>query len=457
MKRVFEIFEQILKIPHESGNEKLIAEYIGNFAKEHGLEYNIDEYFNVFIRKNNNSRNTIILQAHSDMVCVSKLNDFDFKNNAIPFFIDGDFYKSQNTSLGADDGIGVAIILAMLEEENMPNIEAIITTQEETTMAGASNFDYSRITGKTLVSLDGIKEGDIESSSAGMCSITLNKKVNFIDNNENLYRIRVEGLAGGHSGDDIHKNRKNAIKILDKVLYSINNPYIVNISVGAKDNVIASNGFVEIKCTNNLEQINELIGNMNFCLDDEDKDMKIIVEQNDAKNKILIKESDEIIKFINEIEDGLLETFEDGFPLLSSNIGKIELINNKIEIKLSIRSSDVNKEKNQIDKLNKLCKKYNFKMNINSIKPFFPYKKESEIRNILSENYRRLYNKKAEIKKVHACMEGGIFSKNIDDLDICTIAPTIQNCHSINENVSISSTNRVYEWLKETLVQWNIK
>ena len=148
MQRVFEIFEQILSIPRSSGREEKVADFIVDFAREHNLFYNRDEYNNVFIRKDNNSDKTIILQAHSDMVCVSN-NEYDFENKGIEFYIEDDYYMAKNTSLGADDGIGIAIILAMLEEDKMPNIEVMITTQEETTMLGAINFDYKQIKGKT--------------------------------------------------------------------------------------------------------------------------------------------------------------------------------------------------------------------------------------------------------------------------------------------------------------------
>lgn len=157
MKRIFEIFEEILSIPRSSGNENQIANYLIDFAKKHNLESNKDKFNNVLIKKNNHSNKTIILQAHSDMVCVSDI-EYDFDNKGIDFYIDDDYYKAKHTSLGADDGIGIAIILAMLEEtENMPNIEAMITTQEETTMLGAMNFNYDLLSANTLISLDGIK------------------------------------------------------------------------------------------------------------------------------------------------------------------------------------------------------------------------------------------------------------------------------------------------------------
>ena len=141
--------------------------------------------------------------------------------------------------------------------------------------------------------------------------------------------------------------------------------------------------------------------------------------------------------------------------MLSANIGKISVLNNNLEIKYSIRSSDLSKEEMLLNELELLANQYSFEMIIDAKKPFFPFKENSMIRKILADSYKKLYGKETIIKKVHACMEGGILSNNIQDLDICTIAPTIENCHSINERVSISSTKRVYEWLKQTLVKYN--
>ena len=454
MKTVFEYFEEIMKIPRESGKEEKIAQYIINYAKKNNIEYHLGKYNTIFLRKNNNSNNTIILQAHSDMVCVSK-EKFDFDNNGIPFFIDGDYYKSNGTSLGADDGIGVAIILAILQENNnMPNIEAMITTQEETTMLGAMNFDYSLLTSNTLISLDGIKEADIESSSAGMCSITINKKIKYNIYNNNLYKLSIQGLMGGHSGDDIDKNRANAIKIAVQILQCIDNVKISNIEIGKRDNVIPSDGYIIFSSSNDIETIKTRINGLNLKLGKDDKDFKYNIEIIGKCN--IIEETNNILGLLNELKSGLLEIYEnDSFPILSANIGKISLEKDEIIIKYSIRSSDKIKENNIIQEVKALTKKYDFSITIDSLKPFFPYKENSKIRKILEKSYKELYKKDTTIKKIHACMEGGIFSSNIQDLDICTISPTIQHCHSTNENLSISSTKRVYNWLKDTLQRYN--
>ncbi len=453
MKTVFNYFEEIMGIPRESGKEEKIANYLINYAKERNLEYYPGKYNTILIKKNNNSDKTIILQAHSDMVCVSN-NNYDFDNKGIPFYIDGDYYRSKSTSLGADDGIGLAILLAMLDEnDNMPNIEAIITTEEETTMNGATNFDYSNVTGKTLISLDGITEGDIESSSAGMCSIVFNKKVNFEKNNCNCYKLIISGLAGGHSGDDIHKNRLNAIKIANELLNKFN-CNIADISFGSKDNVICNEGYVLFTTNKNIEELNIIINSLNYNLTTEDKNLSIELEEINTDK--YIKESKDIISFVDNIKSGLIEVYkEDNFPLFSANIGTINLMDNNIEIKYSIRSSDFDLENNYLNELKNISDKYGFEMNVIARKPFFAYKEKSQVRDLLYETYKELYKKDAVIKKVHACMECGILSSKIPNLDICTIAPTISNCHSINECVSISSTERVYKWLKQTLIKYN--
>lgn len=454
MKTVFKYFEEIMSIPRESGKEERIAQYLINYAKESNIEYHLGEYNTVFLRKNNNSDKTIILQAHSDMVCVST-NDYDFDNKGIPFYIDGDYYRAKNTSLGADDGIGVAIILAILQEnENMPNIEAIITTQEETTMLGAMNFDYSLITGKTLISLDGIREGEIEASSAGMSSITLSKKINYISDNNKFYKLSVKGLKGGHSGDDINKNRTNAIKLITQILKNIDDTKISSIEIGKRDNVIPSDGYVIFSSKKDIETIKSNIDSLDLKLEKDDRDYSYKIEAIN-RNKI-IETSINIINILDNLKNGLIEVYkEDSFPLLSANIGKVSIEDDVLRIKYSIRSSNILKEDELINETRNMATKYGFEFIIDSSKPFFPYKEKSNIRELLKNSYKELYGKDAIVKKIHACMECGILSNNIKNVDICTIAPTIENCHSVNERVSISSTKRVYKWLKDTLIRFN--
>lgn len=341
MKNTLEYFEEIMKIPRESGKEEKIAEYLVNYAKKNNIEYSLGKYNTVFLKKNSNSNKTIILQAHSDMVCVSN-DEYDFENRGIPFYKDGDYYKSKNTSLGADDGIGIAIILAILQEnENIPNIEVMITTQEETTMLGASNFDYSLLNGKTLISLDGIKEADIESSSAGMCSITISKEILNEESNDIKYKLNISGLMGGHSGDDIHKDRCNAVKLGFNIISKLKCTGLYHVDIGEKDNVIPNNGVIVFSSNFDLDKINETLKGLSYNLSRDDNNLKLSVVQCNQNLK-KISNYNEIINFINELDDGLIERF---------------------------------KEDN------------------------FPYKEKSYIRELLANTYKELYNRETTVKK----------------------------------------------------------
>lgn len=234
-------FEDFLSIPRKSGNEKKISEYLVDFALKNKLEYYVDDNYNVIIKRksNSNSLDTIILQGHVDMVCAS-IKEYDFKNNGIDWYIEDGFYKAHGTTLGADNGIGCSIILSILSNKNLkvPNIEAIFTVEEETSMKGAKKLDYSKITGNKMISIDGTDEGVIEVSSAGMVSINITKALNYIPNEYSTYRITIYGLLGGHSGVDIDKHRGNAIKIMGNILNDIDEVYLLSINGGLRDNVI---------------------------------------------------------------------------------------------------------------------------------------------------------------------------------------------------------------------------
>ena len=286
-----------------------------------------------------------------------------------------------------------------------------------------------------------------------MCSITLSKKINYDVNNNNAYKLSIKGLMGGHSGDDIDKNRANAIKIVFQMLQEIDDANIIAIDFGKRDNVIPSEGYLIFSSSKDINMVKDAIQHVDLELGNDDKNFNYNIEEIDEKKIIL--ESKDISNFLQELKTGLIETFSDGFPLLSANVGKISIENDEVIIKYSIRSSDKAKENDFLNELKDLSNKYGITVCVDSVKPFFSFKEDSMIRRILQDSYKDLYGKETTVKKIHACMEGGILSNNIKDLDICTIAPTIEHCHSVNEDVSISSTERVYEWLKETLQRFN--
>jgi dipeptidase D len=438
-------FEEICKIPRESGNEKGISEYLVKFAQDNNLEYYTDEYYNVIIKKKstNGSNDTIILQDHTDMVCTSDI-DYDFKNNGIDYYIEDGYYKAHHTTLGADNGIGCSILLSILSNNNLkhPNLECVFTTQEETTMLGAKTLDYSKITGKKLISVDGTDEGVIEVACAGMASIKVCKQIEYEENNDNTYKISITGLPGGHSGVEIDKNRGNSLKLMTSILKDIKNYHLISITGGSKENVIPS----ECECLINTDEIIDV----DKYYDDNYPDLKIEIIEQDECAKVIKKEiSDPIIEFMHTIQSGVL-TYRGTFPQTSLNLATIKTINNSIEIEISIRSSKTEEEKQYVDYVRSLAGT-DLDFELLDTKPFFSFKEFSPLRDLLVKKYKELYGKDCILEDVHAGLEGGIFAQNIKDLEICVIAPNLYDIHSINERVEIESVNRVYEWLVKTL------
>lgn len=228
--KVFKYFKDISNVPRESGYEKKVSDYLFNFAKEKFMGYSrwIFKYnYKKKATKGYEKAPTIIFQAHMDMVC-EKANEkvHDFKNDPIEFKIEGDMLYAKDTTLGADDGIGLAYMLAILDSNdiNHPNLEMLFTTEEETTMLGALNVDHNLFEGRILINIDSEEEGKILVSSAGGVDIKHNVPLKWENAKENLevFNIVVEGLKGGHSGLDIHKGRGNAIKILGRILKNLN-------------------------------------------------------------------------------------------------------------------------------------------------------------------------------------------------------------------------------------------
>ena len=438
------IFEDFLSISRPSGNEQKICDYLCHFAEEHNLEYNADKFYNVIIKRksNNGSNGTIILQGHTDMVCMSE-NNYDFDSQGIDWYIEDGYYKARGTTLGADNGIGCSIILAILgnDELKVPNIEAVFTTQEETTMAGAKNFDYSQLKGNKLISIDGTTEGVIDVSCAGMASIRVSKRIAYEPQEKKTYELKISRLKGGHSGTDINKNRGNAIKIVGDILHNISDIQLVTIKGGSKENVIPST----CECV--------FTSNESIIISDKYKKQypSIDIELNETDTclkAISLNDTKIILDFIYKLPFEVLTYYQDK-PQTSLNLGVIDVDDETINIDISIRSSKKEEEDKYIKEVANLATNLDFQLV--DRKPFFSFVENSFLRDKLVETYEIMYNKKVVLEHVHAGLEGGIFKEHLKNLDICVISPNIYDIHSVKERVEIASVKRVYDWLVEIL------
>lgn len=458
MNKWIKRFEEILSIPRPSGKEEKIARYLCDFARKNRLQFFKDELNNVIIKKDNGSDKTIILQGHTDMVCVADKGVIhNFFEEGIDWVVEDGFIKAKGTTLGADNGIGVAIILGILGEDipGLPNIEAVFTVQEETTMDGAKGLDYSLLTGKNLISLDGDREGVIEVSSAGISDLSFEKKLKEIEQkpNTSVYSVEISNLIGGHSGEDINKNRLNAIEILGKILKEINPIGIISIFGGERSNVIPSTASCEFVTEKTMGEVSFICSKYRELTEENDNHPTIFASKLEDKEWVIFDE-DEVVSFITEFEHGVLHSIDGNIPLTSENMGILRLDGGKIKIRASVRSSIKQEENERVKYLNSLAKIHGFSFEVLCQNPFFECKGNSYLREVLKRTYEELYQKKVEEKHIHAGLEGGVFAENIEDLDVCVIAADIFDLHSTKERVSVDSVERTYEWLKKALVKF---
>lgn len=452
--KVLEYFYQIMSIPRESGNEDGMVEFLKNFAVKNKLQYVVDGHKNVFIKKQTSEQKPIILQAHTDMVCVAN-KPYDFATKAITPVVEGNVLGADGTSLGADNGMGLAMILSVLEEDFPMNVEAVFTSEEETTMNGAKNFDCSLLKGKHFLSLDGSEESVIDIGSASMMKTVFTLPNSLVtDVKDNLFSITVSGLIGGHSGQDVDKNRGHAFKILFGFLKQLGDVKLVSLNAKEKDNVLPTAAKAVFETTITKEEIEKILDEyyfqaFNSCYAPKLK-MEVAREQNLGDKAYL--NSAKLLKFLNKLPYGVIEEDTDGTVLVSSNLHHVDLVNSKVY--LSIRGGDKDLERKYVFSLQLLAKAYEYDFKPISYMPGFEQKENSVLQKLLVKTHKNVYDKEPKIERVHAGLEAAIFAEKMPELDICVIAPNIHDLHSVSERVELDSVNRTYEWLKKIIEQF---
>lgn len=460
-KRVFYFFNEICNIPHSSGNTKLLTKYIINFSKKNKLDYYSDLVGNIIIFKNkNNHRDSIILQSHIDMVYQSN-NDIKQKN--INLIIDNNYIRAKDTTLGADNGIGVAMMLAILENKNIKNsIEAIFTVDEEIGFIGAKHLDINKLSSKYMINLDSFGDSTFIVGSAGgnrlECNILLNRKVF----KGNSYLLKIGGLISGHSGDDINKGRANANIIVGYILKYLLNDFdfrIYSIKGGSLDNVITKEAEIILvfnkkhKYDNILKKIKQIEKIL--------KDKYLNIEKNLFINIISYKLKDyscfnnksirQIVKFlINSHTNGVQKT--EGVLIRSSlNLGIIRTFENLIKFSFCLRSMFEYEKKDLINNLKKLTKNLNCTFKVKDNYKSWKFKKKSKLRDLMVKVYKNFYKKHPKIEVVHAGLECSLFLNKIKNLDCISIGPNIFNAHTCEEKVEIKSIENTYNFLIRVL------
>lgn len=466
-ERVLYYFEKLTEIPRCSKNEENVSNFLVETAKEMGLEAHQDKALNVVIKKpaspGYEDRKTVILQGHMDMVC-EKYDDFefDFSKDPIPFEVEDDFIISKNTTLGADNGIAVAISLAILEDKTLKHgpLMALITTDEETGLTGAVMLD-SQMVGNAdyLINIDSESEGMAIVSCAGGETVHMSLPVETKDCPAGLtgYELSISGLLGGHSGLEIHVGRANSNKLAFRFLDRVERELGLNIAKfngGSKHNAIPRATKVQFMAKDGVSE------SLNRILEEENALFKNELSFKDEDVLLELKEISLSRAYTNDftrklIDLGILmphgpQTMSgsiEGLVESSCNFAIVESSEDMVNFTVSIRSSVDSLKVEIANRLDALSRVFGTNIHTDSKYPAWQFQKDSPLRDALVEEYKKQTGKEMEIKALHAGLECGLFKETLGDLDMVSIGANLYGVHAPGEKVSISSLNRTYKLL----------
>ncbi len=466
---VFEQFAKINQIPRPSKREEKMIEYLKSWGESHGLDTKVDETGNVIIRKpatkGMENRKTVILQSHMDMVC-DKLVDYeiDFDNDPIKTYIDGEWLTAEGTTLGADDGIGCAMELALLESDDVKHgpIECVFTRDEETGLTGAEGMKAGFMTGDFLINLDSEDEGEIFVSCAG----GRNTSAKFTFQRENapagsfFLRAQLKGLVGGHSGDDINKQRANAIKLLGRFLFAEMQKYegirLAQFNSGKLHNAIPRDGMFVIAVPNELKENVKADWNI-FASDVEeefhvtDTQMVWTMESTDAEPVIEAQVARNFIYALQAVDNGIYAICQDpelnGMVETSSNIASIKTLENQIDILSSQRSNVMSNLDNMCATIEACFALAGAEVKHSDGYPAWKMRAHSELQKIVRESYVKLFGKEPIMRGIHAGLECGLFSERYPNLDMVSFGPTLRFVHTPDERLHIPTVQMVWDHL----------
>ena len=453
-KIVWKYFEEICKIPRCSKHEEKIAEYIVEVAKNLGLEVERDEIGNVLVRKGANGYENapmITFQSHMDMVCEKNKDvEHDFSKDPIQPYVDGEWVKAKGTTLGADDGIGVAISLALMETKDIKHgpLEFLFTVDEETGLTGAFNLKKGFIKGKLLINLDSEDFGVIYIGCAGGGNSTIKLPLKYENVNGKGFRITVKGLRGGHSGVEIHKGRANAIKLLARILYNIN-ARISSVEGGDKHNAIPREAIAEVMVEGDIkEKIAEMEKEFRNEFSASDPDIKIEVEECSIE-KVLDRESNEkLLKMMMALPHGIIAMSQEveGLVETSTNFATIKT-DDVAEVVMSSRSSINSALDGLMQSIRCIGELAGAEVEEGSRYPGWKPNLNSRLLQIASDAFKELYGEEPKKLAIHAGLETGVIGDITGIDEIISIGPQIEHPHSPDERVNIKTVQEFWKYL----------
>lgn len=469
-ENVFYYFEEIANIPHGSKNTKQISDYLVNFAKERNLEHYQDELNNVVIIKEASegyeSAEPVIIQGHMDMVCEKENGStIDFEKDGLELYVDDGFVKAKDTTLGGDDGIAVAYALALLDSKELkhPRLEVVITVDEEIGMLGAVDIDLSMLKGHIMLNIDSDVEGEFLTSCAGGMSINSSIPVTRTSQTGLETIIKLTGLDGGHSGAEIHKEHGNANILMGRILENIFNelPFgILDIKGGLKDNAIPRECTVTLLIPEEAREdvtriVNATAKELAAELSVADPATRIDLSFGNVteKNVLDYASVNKIILYLRTVPNGVINMSQviTGLVETSLNLGILELKDNELSSLTSIRSSVATRKDDLKKRVMNIIEMLGGECEAEGEYPAWEYNDHSTLRPQVVKVYQELFGEEPKLTAIHAGLECGILSDKIPNLDCVSFGPTNYDIHTPKERLSISSTERYWNFLVKFL------
>lgn len=472
--KTYKCFKMISDIPRNSGKEKEISDFIKKFAEDRGNKTYRDEFNNVIVyvpaSEGMEDRDSIIIQGHTDMVCVKEgENVHNFDTDPLELYTENGMLRARGTTLGGDDGIAVAYMMSIMDNKDIkhPALECVFTSDEEGSFVGAENLDMSKLKSKTLLNIDSEDENVMIVSCAG--GMAFENKIKFARVNSTLEnpaacKIKISGLKGGHSGSDIHLGRANAIKLAAEVLEKLKADNIefelISIKSGEAPNVIPSKSettiFVEEK---ELDKVKTSVerAQENITKEYKHSEFKIKIELEKIDNKELkaIEKTaqDRIITWITNFKNGVLTMSKDieGLVESSDNVGTITTSDDEIIIVNECRScADVRISEIKAD-MEELSNSTNTELEIKYSYPGWAFKNESNLRKSFNESIEKIYGRKSQELAVHSGLEVGFFVDGVEGVDAISIGPNMLDIHTPEEKLDIISALKIWYALVDFL------
>lgn len=465
--RVFYWFEELCKIPHGSGNTKEISDFIKAFGENLGLFVRQDRLNNLLLKKPaaagcENAR-PVILQGHMDMVCqMDAASSVNPEKDGLKLLVEGDTVRAEGTTLGGDDGIAVAMAMALLESRDLPHppLEVILTVDEEVGMEGAAGFDAADVEGRTMLNLDSEDEGVFTVSCAGgnrtRCTLPVRREA-FSGKNA---KLTVGGLCGGHSGVEIHKGRANANVLLARVLRKISESTemrIFSVEGGTKDNAIpsAAEALVcvedDAKAASAVDWMRKIFGNEYASTD---PDITLLFRPVEEKTSYMDRESsDKTIRMLLTLPNGVQAMSADleGLVESSLNLGILKTTPDHVEASFCVRSSVESRKDWMVDRIRAVMEFAGGSVSVSGSYPGWQFNRESPLRDLLAEIYREQIGKEPVIEAIHAGVECGLFAGKLPGLDCVSMGPDLKDIHTTAESMSVSSVERTWKLVCELL------